>query len=922
MLAGRRQPLRTQSPLVFLTLFAGLLLAACDIPTRGPDFSFRPQVSGPLIFEKTLLFLGPDATGADALIDTTDATFDSLFSVDPADDGVYIVQDLEGFDLIDINDIMEPVTVDPEDVVVTIGDLATQTFETSFDNRIDVLEADARQSPWLTPTVTAGRVQVPFAAGDLLTVPTNGVVDLSGADVERVRVTADVGTDVNRLSVIIANNLSVALTDGSAQAGTRPILVLETGSGVEIARTPFDRTPGPGETASAALDLSLLDIPADGRFVVDVSTPQGFGPIEGNPSDVELLVDMSPVRYSGFEMSSIPAAAAQASRPSLTLTADIDFIDLTTRSGLATVRITNTLPLAVQIQSLSVTNLYAVGVYPAGQTVFSESGMVVPANSAIEVPVSIGVGAISRDVNVELLATAQPTLPPTWFDSSDGLAVEVEGDLDVDVLNYRPQGEVFSERSTFAVSTTEVTFNSPSDFVEVQTGVLDIMNLVNGLDLTFEDVTISFPDILTPPFRPTDSLIVTFRGSADAGSGVDFSKLERNAPPRDVSVDLSGTRISALGNEVRYNVVAISETTSEQRAVAHDDEITTTVRASDLTLSRISAVAEPFSALLTDDVNGDGWLDPFVPGESVTSVFDDFGPLNDVSGLELIGAELSLNVTTTIAGDLKVYGILAGDDGEGNTVYLQGRSNLAVAPGDTMLQSFRIAGSPPTTDQVFAFPMTVQGAPGDPSTHTVVLNDLNSNISDFVSTLPSTLRFVGKVIVGAPGGRIEITQPSTLDMTVGVAVPLNVRGTFELRRTESANLSSLADLTDPEANFTTESATLTLEYTNGIPLGLQARLEFLDEAGLPTVSLPLGVNESIDLGPAPSDAQGYASGVTTGEADFGLADEDLAELARSHNLRLVITFAAPDPSSGRIRASDSIRLALRGDFRFNVSIGG
>ncbi|MDX1740212.1 MAG: hypothetical protein R3178_02925, partial [Rhodothermales bacterium] len=254
--------------------------------------------------------------------------------------------------------------------------------------------------------------------------------------------------------------------------------------------------------------------------------------------------------------------------------------------------------------------------------------------------------------------------------------------------------------------------------------------------------------------------------------------------------------------------------------------------------------------------------------------------------------------------------------------YLQGRSNLAVSPTDSLLQSFAIAGAPPTPDQMFVLPLSVRGTPGQPSTHSILLTDVNSNISEFVSTLPSTLRFVAKAVVGGQGTRIEVAQPSTIDLSVGMAIPLNVRGSFDLSRTESANLTSLADLTDPDADFTAESATLTLEYSNGIPIGLRTRLEFLDAAGSPTVSLPLEPEETLPLEAAPSNGDGYASGSSEGEIDFGLSDTELVDLARSENLRLVITFAAPDPSSGRIRASDTIRLALRGDFRFNVTVGG
>ena len=111
-------------------------------------------------------------------------------------------------------------------------------------------------------------------------------------------------------------------------------------------------------------------------------------------------------------------------------------------------------------------------------------------------------------------------------------------------------------------------------------------------------------------------------------------------------------------------------------------------------------MAEPFSTLLTDDVDGDGRVDPHAVGEATVSNLDDFGPLNDVTGLELVGAELSVQVTTTMTGELAVYGILAGEDSDGNNIYLQGRSDLAVSVNDTLLQSFAIGGAPPAPEQM------------------------------------------------------------------------------------------------------------------------------------------------------------------------------------------------------------------------------
>jgi hypothetical protein len=921
MRAERSRRFRAPGAGRLLPVVVAFLVFGCDIPTQGPNFSFTPTASAPIVFEKSFVFLGPDGSGIEALIDTTTAAFDSIFSVDPSSDVVFISQDLDAFDLIQIDNVIEPINFESRDIVVTLDDFSSQSIATSYDNRIGVLEESGGQTPALTPLVSGGKAYLPLATGDILTVPTNGVVDLTGADVDQVSVTNEVSANVNRIRFTLSNHLAVEMTDGSTVPGTVPAMVLESSSGAEISRALFNRSPGPGESALADLSLAGLDIPADSRFALDASTPQGFAPIENDPSRVGIATDMTPVRYSGFDLSNIPASTADASKSDLTIAAEVDFTGITTRGGAGVVRIENTLPLPVQIQSLTVTNASGVASYPADHQVLSQSGPVIPAKSAMDVPVFLGVNALSRVVHIVVTATTPARLSPAAFAASDGLNVTVSGDVDVDVLYYRPAGEVFKTEEFFAIDAIDVTFASASDYVQVESGSLDLIDMFNGIDLTLEEVAISFPDIRVAPYAAGDTLVVHFHGSSDKASEFEFAKLERNAPPRTIAVDLAGTRISAIGDRVRYRVEAASETTTDERAVAHDDEVRTSARATGLTISRVVAIADPFSSTLTEDVNGDGVLDPTTTGEGVTSTLDDYGPLAEVTGLELRGAELSINVTTNITGDLTLYGILQGDDGSGNVVYLQGRSALAVAPGDTMIQSFEIDGSPAQPDRMFAVPIAARGTPGQPQRHTVVLNDLNSSINQFVSALPTTIQFVGKAIVGSVGGRIEISQPATVDIAVGLAVPMSVRGDFQMTRTEPANLSSLDGLTDPESNFTAEQATLTLAYSNGIPLGLQARLEFVDKFGEITVSLPFIADQTMDLLPAPAGADGYATGTSVGEVDFALEDAALQQLASSRDLRITITFATGSESRARIRASDRIDLALRGDFQFNVSVG-
>ncbi len=902
-------------------LFTTLVLAGCDIPSQGPDFSFNSNVSTPVIFDQSFVFLGTDAEGVQALIDTTKSDYDSLFAVDAQTDAVFLVHDIDAFELNDLEDLVDPIAISPQDVSVNMGDLATQDVSTDFDRTIGVVEIAPVSTPPVPADVSSGQAYFPLSAGEFLTIPPTSFIDLSSADVESVDITSETES-VNRIGFEITNQSGDYFTASSGIPGTPPEIILESTSGQEIARGVFDRSPGPGETASAIVGLSALTIPADARFRLDISTPSGFGTIQSDPNALRVRGDMLPVRYDGFTLSNSPESTVDASHSGADLSAEVDFTGITTRGGTVVLRVHNTLPVPVNLGDLSVLNEEGVDVYQPGHTVFSAAGRTVPANSTVDVPVQLGRTAISSTVSVDATATAAANAPSTQFRSSDGLDIEVTGTIDVDRLYFLPKGESFTSSGSIDIDASDFQFQTSNDFVEFADGTLELRQLLNGLDLSFDEVVLSIPEVRTAPYGPADSLVIRFRGTTDKAEQLQFAAIARNEPARDLAVDLAGTRAYAIGNIMRYNVTATGETSTQERVIDYSDEVSTNVQAVGLTVAAAAGYVDPFSTSLNTDINDDGRIDPLVDGEAIITDLGGLGPLDDVTGLRLSGTELAINITTSLAADLSIYGVLVGEDETGSLSFLQGRGVSAVAAGDSMISAFEIGGSAPRADQMFKVALSTSGSAAQPATHSVILDGDNSSINEFLSAMPSRLRFVGKAVVEAPDGRIELQQPVAMDISLGATVPLNISDSFALQKTLGADLSSLENVSDPEATFTAERATVVLSYSNSIPLSVVARLEFLDEFGAVTAVLPDDGQGQLRLEGATTNEDGFGSAPALGEASIEVDENTLRDLARSREVRLAITFDTSSSAISRIRASDRLDLTLRGDFEVNVSVGG
>ncbi|MFB6097576.1 MAG: hypothetical protein ABEK84_00375, partial [Salinibacter sp.] len=276
-------------------------------------------------------------------------------------------------------------------------------------------------------------------------------------------------------------------------------------------------------------------------------------------------------------------------------------------------------------------------------------------------------------------------------------------------------------------------------------------------------------------------------------------------------------------------------------------------------------------------------------------------------------------VTTDAGTDARLYAALQGRQG-GTRTFLAGKGEKSVPASAPLGGDFYAGDSQIPRDNLIRF--GIEGAPtDDPVTRSITLTGDNSTVNSFISTLPSSLRFVAQArLTGNDKNRIRLRRPLEFKAGLSVAVPVRVKGAFTLRDTIDADFSALNDVTDPSKDITISSAEFRVQYANGIPLGAEATLEVLDKNDNKILTLP-GGGKTLRLEPAPKARDGTASGTRTGKTVLDLSKNQLRSLAQGRSVRLRLTMdQAEEGGPATIRASDTIELSLRAEVKASVKV--
>jgi hypothetical protein len=909
-------------------VFSALLFTQCDIPTEGPDFGLTTSVRAPLLVDKTYVLLGPGEEGFEALIDTTESAFDTLFTVDPSNNVLLIEQALDDFEIGDMDDLAGTVEVDPIQVNVGIGSLETQTFSAApFGTPIGLFvspEVDLGSSP-----VNSGIPSYPVGA--VLVPPSVNLISLADAEVEAVALSDRTG-GVNQFTFTLDNGLaSATLTDGS---GGAPAVVLERpdgGSTIEIARAAFPGTMAPGITRMATMNVAGALLTSDTVYRLDIGTNQGDAALDADPTGVQLRAVVSPLEYADTHVSGISAQTdIDASGDAIILNSDdADFSGILAAGGTMTITLENTLPIGVTLTDLTVRNLGPVGDLPAPSIMLRLSDLPpgtdvdIPARGTLVLEFPLAGAPIANEIDVVVLADSPGAGSSTVIRDTDGIFTSVTGNVAVDRLYFVPDSEEFTSNGAIALDIDDVRFDGTEDYIQLLGGTLMIEELANEMDLDFQTLQFTIPGFRVPPYAPADSLVISFEGATESPNSRRFRSLKRETTRTNISVDLAGVRIYPnRDREAPYHVYGISES-----GIPSALDAASVVRADlvpeDLEMHIVDAMLDPMSISMTDDVDGDDKLELYSDAEATVMDLGSLDSVRDleIDGLRLNGTELTFSIETNIGADIVYYAAMVGIKEDGSSVYLRGTNDFAVSASDTMATQFLVNGAAVDPADLIAFPIPGTETLGRTATRTVRITGENSNLDEFLSALPGEMRYVGKgVVKGMDNDRVQLQKPYVMNASLSAGIPVSLAGDASYTDLFDLDLSSLEDLTDPESDVTVNGASLIVRYDNGLPLGIDAVFEVLDGLDGELVTLPESGAAAWSLAAAKADDAGLATEASDGVLEFPISEDQLRAMSAGQKARLRLTLRTNEGHPATLRASDTLKLSVQGRFDLDVAI--
>ncbi len=458
---------------------------------------------------------------------------------------------------------------------------------------------------------------------------------------------------------------------------------------------------------------------------------------------------------------------------------------------------------------------------------------------------------------------------------------------------------------------------------------------IRGQDITvsptvqervFDELRFVYPDIRVEPYGEDDQLVVSFvenpsgkyeRDINDLRSGFRINLQGARVYPDKPKIDEDGTVTFEIDGQVNPDL-----------GVENDDKISFGASTSldNFEIQEIDVdEAKPFTVTVTPNENG-GDINLANDNEVRTAAFDGFGGITDrVDGLKLADVSLTFQVETAnlASTDAQLYAAIQGTN-ETNQIYLGGTEDRDATRGaDRNVSSlpfsaaFTENGVPLQNESLIKLGVGLEEAAlGDTVRTPLLVDGDNSNVADFVNTLPTEVRLAGQAEINTDGGDLRVRKPIALDANFSLDVPLRIRDRFVVRDTIDADLSDLNDLTDPEEDANISTAELQFSYTNGLPLGADVKMVIVDAAGSVIERFNGGFdNDNFRIEPAAKDEDGAAAAPSSGTFVFtlGSTQEDLRALADGDKIRLALNMDQAGSGGGtaavaRLRADDQLTL--------------
>lgn len=585
------------------------------------------------------------------------------------------------------------------------------------------------------------------------------------------------------------------------------------------------------------------------------------------------------------------------------------FVSATIKRGAIEISITNNLGF----------NIGAVNVELNSGSTFVASTTINNVNHGLTSSdqITFSEGDVLEDINVDIVVSwdAQNT-------QANPGALVVEQLNGVGLVASQVEAAVtpqdFSTSNTTTFDNSEFTFTDPSHYVELESGIINLDPIVNGLDLTVETLIISFPGIRQGPnFADADSLTISY---VNDGNG--DNRILRSSTADGQSIDLAGYRLFALNNEVTYNIAAETENTQDAavgdqtRVINELNAIESGVEITNLKIAEaFGNVAQQVVLLGDDDIsNGVDIVDVYNETEVELTEIDGLEDLSSqIDGIEFTDATLSINYLTDIGVSTTIYAIFLAVDGNDEEIFLSGNDGSVneVQPGDP-IDGILVNGVQATADQLIKIEIE-PSASGGLESKSVTFDSTTTNIGPFLNSLPKEIRFLGKSVINQSGGEATIKTPLNFDPSLSIDLPLAFKTTTAASFADTTETTDLEDVPSRlnGDDATVSEAILAIGYSNGLPLGFGLRIVFLDANGAEITTLPISATEEYTLQAAQVDPLSrFASDPTPGDIQIALTQAQTDLLYQTTSVIIEANLQTTNSEEVKLRATDSISLSV------------
>lgn len=484
----------------------------------------------------------------------------------------------------------------------------------------------------------------------------------------------------------------------------------------------------------------------------------------------------------------------------------------------------------------------------------------------------------------------------------------------------------FSTASVTSFDATEFQFTTDDHFVELESGIIELGEIRNSLDLSVETLIISFPGIRASE-NPADSLRIEYSGSTQISR-------KGSAPAREI--DLAGYYIFANGNQINYNIQAVTENTQnapvgdQTRVINEVDSVSSSVAINNLKIARAFGEIQSQTVLLGDDDPSNGTtllgneiVDAYNETEVSLTEIDGLDDLSsEIDGIEFAGASLSIAYTSNIGVPTTIFAAIVGVDGEGEEIFLTGiNGSDKVVSGTDPIDGIYANGVQLRADQLIKF--TLDTSPdGSTINSSVTFDGNNTNVLDFLNNLPSEIRFVGKSVINQSNGEATIATPLEFDPSILVDLPIYFSAASASYET-TVDGSGLDGLPKEGDDTDVTSGELVITYENGLPLGFNLNFDFMDDLGNSITTVPLPGDDPVQLSAAQVDVNSrFVTTANPGQLIIALNDSQLDVLSRTDSVAVSATLDTFSQEAVKIRDTDSITISISAKASVRTNVGG